>query len=135
MATILEVQAAQISPVQLEALRGFASNLEQSQLRDLLLGLTTTVGSGSDVALFESDSELTPNQVAQHLSMSRTHLYKMLDSGELASHTVGRDRRIRFADVAAFEMRRQQSRRQLAERFAHSDASRAAAIDEIADEL
>ncbi len=135
MATILEVQAAQISKVQLEALRGFASNLEQSQLRDLLLALTTTVGSGSDVALLESEAELTPSQVAQHLSMSRTHLYKMLDSGELASHTVGRDHRIRFADVAAFEMRRQQSRRQLAERFAHSDASRAAAIDEIADEL
>ena len=91
--------------------------------------------SGSDVALPENDAELTPSQVAQHLSMSRTHLYKKLDPGELASHTVGRDRRIRFADVAAFELRRQQSGRQLAERFAHSDASRAGAIDEIADEL
>lgn len=67
--------------------------------------------------------------------MSRTHLYKLLDRGEIVFHRVGRDRRIRIYDLLEFEEQRQRDRRELAERFAHQRQTAAAASDEIADLL
>jgi excisionase family DNA binding protein len=67
--------------------------------------------------------------------MSRTHLYKLLDRGEIISYRVGRDRRIELKDLAAFESQRQRDRRELAERFATQRQTLAAAIDEVASGL
>lgn len=129
--TVLEVSAVNVPAGQLGALRQFATTLEQSQLRDLLLGLTSHVEQGSDVALLDADAELTPTQVAARLKMSRTHLYKLLDNGSLPCHRVGRDRRIRFSDVVDFERQRQLDRHELAERLATAGSTRSRAIDEL----
>ena len=80
-------------------------------------------------------ADYTPAQVAQRLRMSRTHLYKLLDSGQIQSHRVGRDRRVSGRDVVAFERRRQEERRALAERFASAEVIRRSAVDELAAEL
>lgn len=131
---VLELSATQVELRDLHALRDFARGLEESQLRDLLLGLTTHVEHGEDVALLDSQAELSPAQVAQRLKMSRTHLYKLLDNGTLPSHRVGRDRRVKFSDLIVFERRRQQDRHELAQRFAHADATRAGALSELLNE-
>ncbi|MFC9688187.1 helix-turn-helix domain-containing protein [Kribbella sp. NPDC056951] len=78
-------------------------------------------------------SGLTPNEAAEKLGLSRIHLHKLLDAGEIASHRVGRDRRIRMRDLAAFELQRDGGRRELAERFAHQRETTAGAIDEVVD--
>lgn len=78
---------------------------------------------------------LTPAHVAERLGLSRSHLDKLLDRGEILSHRVGRGRRIRVRDLVEFERRRQQGRRELAERFANQEKTRTGAIDEIADLL
>lgn len=67
--------------------------------------------------------------------MSRTHLYKLLDRGEIPFHRVGRDRRVLLRDLLAFEEIRRGDRAELAERFAHQTATRSGAVDEIADLL
>jgi len=67
--------------------------------------------------------------------MSRTHLYKLLDRGEIVSHRVGRDRRIRLSDLIDFETQRQSDNRELAERFANQQKTRSGAIDELAELL
>ena len=51
------------------------------------------------------------------------------------SHRVGRDRRIRLADLIAFETQRDHDRRELAERFANQRQTRTGAINELADLL
>lgn len=135
MTTIRELPATSVRTEQLEALQHFATGLGESQLKDLLLGLTTSIDEGRDVALYAMDDELTPNEVAALLKMSRTHLYKMLDRGILPSHRVGRDRRILYSDVVGFERQRQRDRRELAERFAHQEETRAGAIDELVNDL
>jgi hypothetical protein len=56
-------------------------------------------------------------------------------SGEIAFDRVGRDRRIPFTELVKFEQRRQRDRRELAERFAHQQQTRSAAIDELSDLL
>lgn len=101
----------------------------------MLLTLSRAARDGSQLSIIDADAVLSPNQAAERLGMSRTHLYKLLDGGEIVFHRVGRDRRIRVSDLIAFEVRRQRGRRELAERFASQDRTRANAIDEIADSL
>ena len=67
--------------------------------------------------------------------MSRTRLYKLLDSGDIPSHRVGRDRRITGRDIVAFERRRQEERRALAERFSNPEAIQRGAIDELVEQI
>jgi excisionase family DNA binding protein len=135
MSVMQEVDAARIPDEQIRALESFTASLEPSELRDLLKALSMSVKNGSDVTLLESDAELTPSQAAAQLKMSRTHLYKLLDSGEIVSHNVGRDRRIGVADLARFEASRQRDRRELAERFAHADKTRRGAAEELLGDL
>src|SRR5680860_543063 len=99
------LQTDQITPEQLDELDKFARSDAGPELRDLLL------------------------------SLSRSHLYKLLCRGETLPHRVGRDRRIRMRDLGEFEKQHQRYRRELAERFAHQRKTAAAANDEIADLL
>lgn len=120
---------------QLDELDAFAATVGP-ELRDVLLSLSRCVRDGDEKTVVVDGSDtLTPTQVAQRLGMSRTHLYKLLDRGEIMFHRVGRDRRIRVEDLRKFEAQRQMDRRELAERFAHQHQTAIAATDEIADLL
>lgn len=120
---------------QLDALDKFAATEAGSELRDVLLSLSRCVRDGDEVVVLDGSATVTPNQAAERLGMSRTHLYKLLNRGEIVFHRVGRDRRIRVADLVAFETQRQYDRRELAERFAHQSKTSAEATNEIADLL
>lgn len=125
-----------IPQAEVEALNQFAHTTAGPELRDLIDAIVECVNGGAPaVSLNLESAELTPNQAATRLGMSRTHLYKLLDSGEIASHRVGRDRRIRVADLAEFESQRQRDRRELAEKFANREQTRKGTVDEIADLL
>lgn len=129
------LQTAKITSDQLDALDGFARSGAGPELRELLLSLSRCVRAGDEVVVIDGDKTITPSQAAERLGMSRTHLYKLLDSGEIHFHRVGRDRRIRMRDLMEFEKQHQRDRRELAERFAHQGDTAAAANDEIADLL
>jgi excisionase family DNA binding protein len=88
-----------------------------------------------EFAVIDGSAVLTPNQAADRLGMSRTHLYKLLDRGEIMSYRVGRDRRIQLNDLLAFESKRQRDRRELAERIATQQKTLGRAIDEVASRL
>lgn len=130
------LNTAGIPSNQLDELKEFASSLEAStELRDVLENLIVCAQAGSELVTVDPSTTFTPNEAAQRLGMSRTHLYKLLDRGEIVFHRVGRDRRIRLEDLTSFEKQRQNDRRELAERFAHQAQTTKAAIDEIADLL
>lgn len=129
------IDTANIPLDQLDALDQYARTSAGPELRDVLLALSRCVRDGVEFAVTDESAVLTPQQVAERLGMSRTHLYKLLDRGEIMSHRVGRDRRIRLNDLVAFELQRQRDRLELAERFAHQDTTRTGAIDEVADAL
>lgn len=135
MTTTADVSPSRVTQHELTQLDTFAESLDEGDLRSLLTTLATALRGGDDVALMSIDAEYTPSQVAKRLRMSRTHLYKLLDSGQIPSHHVGRDRRIRGRDILGFEQQRQAERRTLAEGFAKAEAIRRAAVDELADEL
>ena len=132
MLDVLEVEPSAVDEQTLASLSEFVDGLEESALRDLLFALTGSLTSGNTVALLDVDADYTPAQVAQRLRMSRTHLYKLLDSGQIPSH---RDRRVSGRDIVTFERHRQEERRALAERFANAEAIRRGAVGELAAEL
>ena len=129
------VETSNIPVDQLDALDEFAYSVAGAELRDVLLSLSRFVRDGEETVRLTSSRTVTPNQAASRLGMSRTHLYKLLDRGELPFHRVGRDRRIQISDIVEFEAKRQRDRRELAERFAQQRQTTASATDEIADLL
>lgn len=130
------IPVSEIPQSDLEALNHFAETNAGPEMRDLLDALAECIGPNTAaISLNSEGAELTPNQAARRLNMSRTHIYKLLDNGEIPFHRVGRDRRIRVVDIAEFEAQRQRDRRELAERLSSSDRTRQQAIDEIADLL
>ncbi len=129
------IDTANIPADQLDALEQYARTTAGSELRDVLLALSRCVRDGAEFAVIDGSAVLTPQQCADRLGMSRTHLYKLLDRGEIVSDRVGRDRRIRLSDLLEFESQRQRDRLELAERFAHQRTTRNGAIEEIADAL
>ena len=121
-----------------EARRSTAASrkaIARRRQRDVLMSLSRCVREGDEVVIVDGSKTVTPIQAAERLGMSRTHLYKLLDRGEISFHRVGRDRRIRVHDLIQFEEQRQRDRRELAERFAHQHQTAVAATDEIADLL
>lgn len=80
-------------------------------------------------------THLTPVQYALQLRMSRTHLYKLIAGGELATVTIDGVSYIDPTAMPAFEARRDRERAQLAYAFAHQHELREAAIDELARHL
>lgn len=129
------VETTNIPVEQLDALEQYAYTSFGPELRDVLLSLSRCVRSGAELTVTAGSVVLTPSQAAERLGMSRTHLYKLLDRGEVMSYRVGRDRRIELKDLAAFELQRQLDRRELAERFATQRQTLAGAIDEVANGL
>jgi excisionase family DNA binding protein len=129
------LETANIPVEQLDALEQYAQTSLGPELRDVLLSLSRCVRDGAELAVIEGSAVLTPSQAAERLGMSRTHLYKLLDRGEIMSYRVGRDRRIDLKDLAAFESQRRRDRRELAERFATQHQTLARAIDEVANSL
>lgn len=121
---------------QVDALDEFSATTAGPELRDLLHSIIECIREGAELAALDSPaSDLTPSQAAERLGMSRTHLYKLLDRGEIEFHRVGRDRRIRLRALLEFERRRQRDRRELAERIASQQKTHDGAVSEIADML
>lgn len=135
LGTVQTIETANIPVKQLDALEQFALTSAGPELRDVLLSLSRCVRDGGEFAVIDGAPALTPSQAAERLGMSRTHLYKLLDRGEIVSHRVGRDRRIRLSDLIDFETQRQSDNRELAERFANQHKTRSGAIDELAELL
>jgi excisionase family DNA binding protein len=129
------LETTNIPVEQLEALEQYAQTSLGPELRDVLLSLSRCVRDGTELTVTARSAVLTPSQAAERLGMSRTHLYKLLDRGEIMSYRVGRDRRIELKDLAAFESQRQRDRRELAERFASHQQTLAGAVDEVANSL
>ena len=68
----------------------------------LLIGALKEMAAGNAVTLLPVPIELTTQQAAELLRVSRPSLVKMLDEGKLPYRKVGAHRRIRYEDVLVY---------------------------------
>ncbi|MCZ2111464.1 MAG: excisionase family DNA-binding protein [Dehalococcoidia bacterium] len=81
-------------------------------LYEVLLLAVRDLAEGRGISIIPSDTELTTQQAADLLNVSRPHVIKLLDSGELPLlRKVGTHRRLRLHDVLEYRERRSKRRR------------------------
>lgn len=82
----------------------------------MLVELLAQIANGNAVTLLPVHAQLTTQQAADLLNVSRPFLVKLLESGELPYQMVGTHRRLKAEDVFAYRRQKEQrSRRALAE--------------------
>jgi excisionase family DNA binding protein len=71
----------------------------------LLLEVPTEIGTGNAVSIFPIHAELTTQEAADALGVSRPHVVQLLERGEMPFHKVGSHRRVRYQDLLAYKAR------------------------------
>ena len=84
----------------------------------LLVDILSQMAQGNAVSIVPIHSELTTQEAADILNVSRPFLIKLIESKEIPCRKVGRHRRIRFADLMEYKQK--------------TDSQRTKALDELA---
>ncbi|HRX80740.1 MAG TPA: helix-turn-helix domain-containing protein [Pirellulaceae bacterium] len=72
----------------------------------LLSEILSELADGNAVKIVPVHAELTTQEAADLLNVSRPYLVKLLETGKLAFHKTGKHRRIRFNDLMSYKQAR-----------------------------
>ena len=77
----------------------------------LLSSIIENMAEGKSIALMPTDAEISTQQAADILNVSRPHIIKLLEKGELPFKKVGSHRRILLQDMLQYEAKFKSDRR------------------------
>ncbi len=72
-------------------------------VRELLVRILTEVSHGNMVNLVPVHAELSTQEAANLLNVSRPHLIKLLERGDIPHHKAGSHRRVKFTDLREYQ--------------------------------
>jgi excisionase family DNA binding protein len=72
-------------------------------VKPLLKQIIMEMARGNEVAVLAKDAEMTTQEAADYLKVSRAYLVKVIDRGEIPSRLVGNQRRVKVKDVLLYE--------------------------------
>jgi excisionase family DNA binding protein len=78
----------------------------------LLITILKNMAEGKSITLLPSDSQVSTQQAADLLKVSRPHLVKLLEQGEIPFRKAGTHRRIELKDLLTYEEKLKKARRE-----------------------
>lgn len=84
----------------------------------LFVHLLAEMSQGNAVALIPTHAELTTQQAADLLNVSRPYVVKLLDEGKILCRSIGKYRRVRFDDLIAFKCKDDEARANVLDQLA-----------------
>ncbi|MGC4043057.1 MAG: excisionase family DNA-binding protein [Armatimonas sp.] len=114
-------QTLEASPANQQEAKLLAELLEKTRIpgaeamHKKVLALLQAIASGQNFAILALDTDLSPNEAADLLGISRTYFMRALHSGAIPYHRIGAHYRVFLKDVLKFKEANQQKRKILAE--------------------
>jgi excisionase family DNA binding protein len=114
LATGFETQRIQLFDAKTQA---HQVELPTSALR-LLVDILSELSNGNAVRVVPVHAELTTQEAADLLNVSRPHFVKLLEEGALPHHKTGKHRRVRFENLMHFKSARDRASEMAMEQLA-----------------
>jgi excisionase family DNA binding protein len=69
----------------------------------LLIAILSNMADGKDTAVLSSEKYVSTQEAANYMRVSRPHMVRLLEAGDIPFIKVGSHRRVKFSDMVTFD--------------------------------